>query len=139
MEFFRGYAAGIFPFPGPFEAPVLNPLVHEDETVAFPAEGLEPVLAEEKQYILLEGIHLELPFYNGRESVYTFTEIGTAAADVDLTERCSLQHDLTARRIFTRSSSLVSSDTRMSAFPVLMQAETLESVGSVSGLTGWDS
>ena len=72
----------------------------------------------------MEGVHLELSFYNGREPVYTFTEIGTAAADVDLTERCSLQHDLTARRIFTRSSSLVSSDTRMSAFPVLMQAET---------------
>ena len=89
----------------------------------------EPVLpgaAEKEQHVFLERAHPELFFYKSSKSIDPFPEIGASTADIDLTERCGLQHDLTARRIFIRSSSLVSSDTRISAFPILMQAETLE-------------
>lgn len=133
VEFFGRYVTHIIPCPGPFHTAFLDPFVKENESVAFPAECFETILpcpAEKKEHILLERSHQEMFFYKSGKTVDPFAEICTPAANVYFSERCSLQHDLTALMILIRNSSLAPSDNRMSVFPALIQAETTGNVCS---------
>ena len=133
MQFLRRYAAGVFSCPGPLQPAGFDPLIEENKTVAFPADGLETILpctTEQKESILLERTHLKLFFYKSGKAVDPFAEISSAATDVYFTERGGLQHDLTALMILIRNSSLAPSDNRMSVFPALIQAETTGNVCS---------
>ena len=86
--------------PGPLEAAGLQPLVQQNETVALPVQGLDPVppSAAEQEQRIAEWIQLNLLLDRGGESVDPTAKIRIAALDVNMVGSGEIiQHDFTAR------------------------------------------
>lgn len=78
---------------GPFESAGFQSLIQEYKAVPLPDQGFESILpgpAEEKQYIFLKRIQLELFLDDGGKTVDAFTKVCFAAGNEDLAEACNI-------------------------------------------------
>ena len=75
--------------PRPFKMSVAQKLIQEQEAVAFPQQGFDPVrpaAAEEKESSLIIRVQVKLCLYQHSQAGDAISEIRSAAGDIDFLE-----------------------------------------------------
>ena len=71
----------------PLEAADFQAFIQKQETITFPYECFETILAgaaEQKEYVFLKRVQLKMLLDECRETINTFPQISPAAGDIDL-------------------------------------------------------